>query len=566
MTYNLETESRLAAHRGLTRRSFIVGATAALSALGLSACSGQPQNTTGLGSAKATAIDGKIAIIHTNDSHGHDAAGAATSSQGANFSMAAVAQLRKDYQDKGYWTLVLDAGDATQDTVLVDLSQGATAIDFMNASGYAAMALGNHEFDWGIDNARALKKRANFPLLSANVLDESGAAAFSENAVFTTDNGANVGVFALTTPETYTTVNPNNVKGITFLAGDEMYACAKKQVDYLKAQGCQLIICLAHLGWMGSSDPNRSADVLKNVAGIDLLIDGHDHLVANATANGTLLVETGCWLQNIGVVTFEDGVLSERLIAAGTYDGNDATVQAIIDAAAADVDQQMSLVIGATSVDLDGSRSPGVRTNETNLGDLVCDAALADARKVAANGDVDGAIMNGGAIRASIAAGPITLGAVRNTLPYDNMVAIVQITGAQLLEALEASTFQTPQAMGSFPQVSGITFTVNTAVPWEEGAAYPNSTYHAPAKPGSRVTITDVGGKGFAADARYTIATNDFIAAGGDTYYAFKSAVSASGCTYGSFINQALNDFLVDTLGGTVPDSYAKPKGLITIK
>ena len=147
-------------------------------------------------------------------------------------------------------------------------------------------------------------------------------------------------------------------------------------------------------------------------------------------------------------------------------------------------------------------------------------------------------------------------------LPFGNTLSIVKVTGAELLEALEASTYCTPDALGGFPQVSGIVFTVDTTKAYDAGSLYPDSTYHAPNSI-NRVTIQSVGGKAFDAKAVYTIATNDFLAAGGDTYYAFKAA-SANYDT-GAPMDEVLMDYIRTELKGVVGDTYAKPQGRITV-
>ena len=155
---------------------------------------------------------------------------------------------------------------------------------------------------------------------------------------------------------------------------------------------------------------------------------------------------------------------------------------------------------------------------------------------------------------------------VLSVMPFTNQICTVQVTGAQLLEALEAATQDTPEAMGSFPQVSGITFTVDTTVPYEKGDQYPNSTYYAPAKPGSRVHISEVNGKDFDEKAVYTLAASDFITTGGDTYYCFAEAAAKSGVeTAGYTPYQAMRYYLEDECGGVVPDRYAEPQGRVTV-
>ena len=188
-----------------------------------------------------------------------------------------------------------------------------------------------------------------------------------------------------------------------------------------------------------------------------------------------------------------------------------------------------------------------VRASETNLGDLITDAMLWQAGQD--NEEVDAAITNGGGIRASIAAGDITKKSVNNVLPFTNTLYVVEVTGAELLEALEASTFCTPEPVGGFPQVAGIEFTINTGAAYDAGETYPDSTYAGPNSI-NRVTILTVGGQAFDVDATYTIVTNDFLAAGGDTYYAFKAA--ESGYDTGILLDQVVMDYITEELDGTV--------------
>jgi 5'-nucleotidase len=541
----------------------------------VSGCAGGPASPEGPASQGAASADdaaapvpveGRLAVIHTNDTHGYDRAAEPTEDAPGVFGMAAVAQLKKDYEAQGYQVLLLDAGDAAQDNVLVNLSKGAAAMAFMNSASYDAMAVGNHEFDWGADNLEALVDEADFPVLAANIVVEATGEPFVQpNAIFELDGGAKVGVFALTTPETRTKSSPKNTAGLTFLAGEELYRCAQEQADYLRSQGCAMVIALCHLGNLDSSAPNRSLDVAQNTTGIDLLIDGHDHQVLNDTAGGALLVSTGYHLENIGLVLYEDGALTEQMVAYGSYVGQDPDTAALIERTNDEVDVQLAEVIGATEVLLDGSRLPGVRTQETNLGDFAADAMLWQATQ-AAEGTVDAAIVNGGSIRESIAVGDISMRTMMTVFPYNNDLAVVTLTGAQLLEALEASTFSLPEGIGGFPQAAGIIYSVDTSVPYQSGEQYPDSTYCAPAAPGSRVTITDVGGRGFSSDERYVVALNSFIADGGDSYHVVAQAYQESGYTTGYTDTDALIHYLQTGLGGTIGSAYAASQGRVTLR
>ena len=287
--------SDTASRTHITRRFFLRGVGLLSASAALAACANQekpdatPEPTTPL-----------LAIIHTNDTHGHDVEVPATDDTEGNFSMAAVPALKAEWEAKDYEVLIVDAGDASQGTPLVDTSSGQTAIAFMNSCGYELMAVGNHEFGWGMGSIETNRKQARFPMLSANVLvKETGEALFDTNKVCELSDGTKVGFIGLTTPSTMTTAAPKNVETLTFLQGDELYARAQAQVDQLRDKGCDLVVCVGHLGNEEKSKPNASTDILENVQGIDLFIDGHDHLQVEEEAAGTLLVETGCHMHNI---------------------------------------------------------------------------------------------------------------------------------------------------------------------------------------------------------------------------------------------------------------------------
>ena len=516
-----------------------------------------------------TDLEGKLVVIHTNDTHGRDLEGAYTT--------AAVAQLKQDLTAAGADVLLLSAGDASQGTPLVNLSLGGTAIDFMNLAGYDAMATGNHEFDWGLENLQKLAQDAEFPILAANLTyTESGELVFGDSIVFTTDSGLKVGVFGLATPETATKAHPDKVKGVSFAAGQELYDVAQQQVDKLNAEGCDYIIALSHLGDSAESAPNRSVDLLDHVTGIDLMVDGHSHttLPEGDTSHGDALrVSTGEYLNNIGVVVYDAATDTEtaRLLGSKTegdqtvldYTGSDPDVLAAIEAVNAEVEQELGKVFAKTEVLLNGERDPGVRTEETNLGDFAADAILWSARQALGEDKVDLALTNGGGIRASIPAGEISMKTMKTVFPFGNEVATVTVTGAELLEALEAATFCTPTAVGAFPQVSGVQFTIDTTVPYENGEMYPNSTYYAPAKPGSRIKNVTVNGQPLDLNAEYVVATNDFTAAGGDTYGAF---LGKTPYNTGVALEQALVDYTATVLEGVITEKdYGKPAGRITV-
>jgi 2',3'-cyclic-nucleotide 2'-phosphodiesterase (5'-nucleotidase family) len=515
---------------------------------------------------EALPLAGTLVILHTNDIHGQAVADLDTGAMGYQ----SIAKVKDDYEALGASVLLLDAGDASQGTPLVNLVYGKTAFEFMNEVGYDAMAPGNHEFDWGQDNLYQNAEVANFPILAANITRTiDGTLVFQPNAVF--DFGfIKVGVFGLATPETLTKAHPDGVAGLHFAAAEELYAVAQAQIDELTAAGATFIIGLGHLGIDDESVTNRSIDVIANTTGIDLFIDGHSHSVIEGESVGeseTVLVSTGSLSQNIGIVETDGEYIATSLKALDTllYYNTNEYVAGIVNSQYAIVQEELGKAFATTEVLLNGERSPGVRTEETNLGDFAADSILYGAKKYA-DPNVVAAVTNGGGIRTSIQIGDITMNDMKTVFPFGNVVATLTVTGAELLEALEAATCTTPDAIGAFPQVSGIVFTIDTSVPYEQGEMYPNSTYYAPAKPGSRVTIESVGGEPWSADALYVIATNDFTAAGGDTYYAFGYAYDTAGIETGLSLEDALIEYVAEVLGGVVGEQYAQPAGRITIK
>ena len=508
----------------------------------------------------ATATE-PVVIVHTNDVHG------------AVEGYAKVAALADQYAAEGAYVLVLDAGDYSQGDTAVSLSQGATAIELMNMVGYDAVALGNHEFDYGFEALKKNMESAQFPVLAANV-KYNGELAFDDAAVFTTPGGTKIGVFGLDTPETATKAHPGKIQGVTFAGGEELYQIAQDMVNMLREdEGCNYVICLGHLGIDDetAATGNRSIDLLNKVTGIDVFIDGHSHSTeeeivektnTDRKVGDTILTSTGTKLENIGVVAIKDSTITTTCVPTeGIEVAADDAIAARAAAIIAEIEADYGTVFAKTEVTLNGEKDPGNRTQETNLGDLITDALVWGAEQQGET--VDAAITNGGGIRATIEAGDITKKDINTVLPFGNTLSIIKITGAELLEVLEASTFCTPEAIGGFPQVSGIEFTLDTTKAYDQGDEYPGTTYFAP-KTINRVTITSVGGKDFDPAATYTIATNDFMASGGDTYYRFVNATA--NYDLGIAMDEVVMQYITDVLGGTVTaEKYGEPAGRITI-
>lgn len=499
---------------------------------------------------------GKTVILHTNDVHG------------AVEGYAYIAQLKADYEAKGAEVILVDAGDFSQGTTYVSSTKGADAVTMMNAAGYDVVTLGNHEFDYGYAQLKENMSKAKFKVVCADVFNEDGTPIFDASYTYTTKSGVKVGFFGMETPETQTKANPALIKGLTFADKDAFTKAAADQVAALK--DADVVICLAHLGVDAESAPYRSTDLYAAVKGIDFIIDGHSHTVMTKGEKGEPIQSTGTAFKNIGVIVIDDA--SKKIESNSLYEikedtAKDATVAAAAKVIVDRVNNEYGVKFATSKVELNGAKAPnGNRDVETNNGDLITDAmrwkVLQNKDGLTVNEDHVVAITNGGGIRAAIAKGDVTKKDINTVLPFGNTVAVVYVTGEQLLEALEASTFSTPTAVGGFPQVSGINFTIHTGKAYDKNdATYPESTYYGP-KTINRVVINSVNGKEFKANEVYAVVTNNFCAAGGDTYYAFKAA-SAQFDT-GIPLDEAVMEYVTKELKGAIGEQYAAPQGRIT--
>ena len=498
---------------------------------------------------------GKTVILHSNDVHG------------AITGYACIAALKTDYESKGAEVILVDAGDYSQGTTNVSITKGADAVAMMNAAGYDVVTIGNHELDYGYEQLMDNMSKAEFKVVCADVFDADGTTIFDANYTYTTKSGVKVGFFGLETPEAQTKVNPALIKGLTF-ATDDLWTVSQKQIDALA--DADVVICLSHLGVDNETKPYTSYDLWNNTKGIDMIIDGHSHTVMTKGDKNEPIQSTGTAFANIGVIVIDDAskkIESNELVAVTDTMAKDEAVAAAAEKIIDRVKAEYDVKFAVSKVELNGAKAPnGNRDSETNNGDLITDAmvwqVLQNKDGLTVNEDHVVAITNGGGIRAAIKPGDVTKNDINTVLPFGNTVAVVYVTGAELLEALEASTYCTPGAIGGFPQVSGINFTLHTGKAYDANAeTYPNSTYYGP-KSINRVVINSINGKEFKENEIYAVVTNNFCAAGGDTYYAFASA-SAQFDT-GIPMDEAVMAYITRELKGVIGEKYAAPQGRIT--
>lgn len=496
---------------------------------------------------------GKTVILHTNDVHG------------AIEGYAYITALKADYEAKGAEVILVDAGDYSQGEVYVSDTKGLDAVEMMNVTGYDVVTLGNHEFDYGYAQLKENMTKADFKILCANVYGEDGIPIFDANYTYTTKSGVKIGFFGMETPEAQTKANPALIKGLKF--DTDLKAVAEKQLEALKDD--DVVIALSHLGVDDSSKPYTSYDLYNAAKGIDFIIDGHSHSVMTKGKNGEPIQSTGTKFANIGVIVIDDA--SKKIESNSLYEIKEDTAKDAAVAAAAQkiidrIDKEYGAVFAKSKVELNGAKAPnGNHDGETNNGDLITDAMLwkvmQNKEGLTVNEDHVVAITNGGGIRAAIKAGDVTKKDIKTVLPFGNTIEVIYVTGTELLEALEASTFCVPESIGGFPQVSGISYTISTGAVYDANAeTYPASTYYGP-KSINRVTINSINGKDFKLGDTYAVVTNNFSAAGGDTYYAFKAATAKFDT--GVPLDEAVMEYVTKELKGVIGEQYAAPQGRI---
>lgn len=433
----------------------------------------------------------------------------------------AVDQERAKYENH----LLLHAGDIFSGTLYFTIFKGRADQEMMNAIGFDAVTFGNHEFDIDSETLADFVKDAKFSFVSANidfaddpilspyfhpvvaVPDETNNGEIYE-AIIKDFNGERVGIFGLTTEDTERIANPGD--DITF---QNFIAAAKNTVSRLEALGVNKIIALTHLGY------HVDLQLAQEVDGIDIIVGGHSHTelpegVVVQKDEPTVIVQSGEHLNNLGKleVTFDkDGVIQDyeaSLLPLADYEADEDLLKRV-EEYQKEIDELMKVVVGHTTVDLDGERE-NVRTKETNLGNLIADGMVWKMKQFFPETTI--ALQNGGGIRASIAKGDITMGEIRTVLPFDNTLVAIQLTGQELYEALENSVSEYPKQDGRFLQVSGITFKFDPEQPagqrvWHVEVLNTEGTYEP-----------------LQLDQMYTVATNSFTAKGGDFYDSLKRA------------------------------------------
>ena len=456
----------------ISRRSFMkaagVSAAAATMALGAPAAS-----------ACWTGDVQDIAILYTNDVHTY------IDKQSPKLTYAAIAALKKSYQDDGKNVLLVDAGDHVQGTAYGSMDEGATIIQLMNAAGYDAATPGNHEFDYGMDRAKELMADADYPYLSCNWVNLPLNNRVLSDVKYFRIGGRTIAFVGITTPETITKSTPayfmdKNQKRYVYdiLGGEDgqkLYSAVQKSINKARVIA-DYVIGLGHLGVDPSSSPWTSKEVIEHTSGLDAFIDGHSHTVMECewvkdlSGKAVALTQTGSYFANVGEMTIKaDGSIATQLVP--TYDGLDSAVAGIQTEWVSAVDDMLGEKIAVAETNFyisdpaTGKRR--IRQGETNLGDFVADGIYSYFNEVEQL-HCDVAIMNGGGIRADVDAGDWSFKTCKQVSPFGNVACLMSVTGKQIQDALEfAARFVGPdgQENGGFLHVAGATYEIHTDIP-----------------------------------------------------------------------------------------------------
>ena len=456
----------------ISRRSFMkaagVSAAAATMALGAPAAS-----------ACWTGDVQDITILYTNDVHTY------IDKQSPKLTYAAIAALKKSYQDDGKNVLLVDAGDHVQGTAYGSMDEGATIIQLMNAAGYDAATPGNHEFDYGMDRAKELMADADYPYLSCNWVNLPLNNRVLSDVKYFRIGGRTIAFVGITTPETITKSTPSyfmdkNQKRYVYdiLGGEDgqkLYSAVQKSINKARVIA-DYVIGLGHLGVDPSSSPWTSKEVIEHTSGLDAFIDGHSHTVMECewvkdlSGKAVALTQTGSYFANVGEMTIKaDGSIATQLVP--TYDGLDSAVAGIQTEWVSAVDDMLGEKIAVAETNFyisdpaTGKRR--IRLGETNLGDFVADGIYSYFNEVEQL-HCDVAIMNGGGIRADVDAGDWSFKTCKQVSPFGNVACLMSVTGKQIQDALEfAARFVGPdgQENGGFLHVAGATYEIHTDIP-----------------------------------------------------------------------------------------------------
>ena len=542
--------------------------------IGLLLCLALLLGCAGAEEAAAATLSKPLVVLFTSDVHcGID----------SNWGYAGLVAA-KEYFAKDNYVLLVDDGDALQGEPVGTMTRGEAIIDIMNEVGYDIAIPGNHDFDYSVQEFLKLSERAKYEYISCN-FNKEGELVFKPYTIREFD-GVKIGFVGVTTPDTLRSSTPtyfmNEAGDFVYgffqdKTGEGLYEAVQKAVDGVRAEGAQYVILIAHLGNQDECIPWRYNDVISNTNGINVVFDGHSHdydkvVMKNKDGENVIRQACGTKLDTIGALTIQpDGTMDTALLswdrktpAAPELFGLQNAGSEAVAKATEELNANLTKVVAKSAVDLviydptavteDEKPIRIVRKAETNLGDLCADAYRDQA------GGADIAWINGGGIRTELKAGDLTLGDILKVHPFGNSLTVIEVTGQQVLDALEWSVHSMPGEFGGFDQVSGITFevdcTIESPVTVDENGMFAS----VDASKERRVRNVLVGGEALDPAKTYTLASIDYqLLNKGDGYTMFDGCKVVQESV--KLDNQVLIDYIQTTLGGVVGEGYDNPYG-----
>ena len=499
-----------------------------------------------------------IVILYENDVH--------CAVEGYSKLAAMKNELMESYANVG----VVSAGDFVQGGTLGAVSKGEYIVNLMNKVGYDAIALGNHEFDYQLPRLNELNAMSNTKFISCNFQKIGEDKSYFEPYTIVSYGNVDVAYIAITTPETINSSSPaqfKNDKGELIYTFNEskLYDIVQTNINAAETAGADYVIALSHIGYDESGNLADITDVIENTDGFDVVLDAHSHsvieekVIKDKSGDDVLLTSTGTKFEYIGKLTIKNGAFDTELVEVESYTKTDPVVDAYITEINENYAQLGNRKIGESKVefithDKDGNRL--VRNAETNLGNF-----CSDALRVMTGADMS--FVNGGGLRAPMEAGEVTFNDIFSVFPFNNQIVTAEISGQILIDFLEMAVMNYPEEDGSFPHMSGVTFSVNKSISTsvkvdangffeKVDGAYRVYNVKVLDKTSGEYKALDPNGKYVLAGFNYFLL--DF--GGGMTMFKDAKILDAEG----TLDVELLENYIVEHLDGVIGEEYAEVK------
>ena len=468
---------------------------------------------------------------------------------------------------------VVSVGDFVQGGTLGAVSKGEYIINLMNMVGYDAIALGNHEFDYQLPRLTELCEMSNTKFLSCNFGRIGQDTSYFEPYTIVSYGNVDVAYIGITTPETITSAYPSQFKNdsgeIIYTFNEEkLFEVVQANIEAAERAGADYVIALSHIGYSDAEDQVDITDIIENTDGFDVVLDAHAHLVIeemlvkDRSGDDVLLSSTGTKFEYIGKLSITDEGMDTELIETASIEATDPEVDAYL----ADINESYAELgnrkIGESRVELithDKNGNRLVRIEETNLGNF-----CSDALRIMTGAEVS--FVNGGGLRAPMAAGDVTFNDIFAVFPFNNQVVTAEVSGQMLLDMLEMAMMNYPEEDGSFPHISGATFSVNTAI--DSSVQVDENGFFTKVEGEYRVYNVKVFNKETGTylpldiDGIYVLASfNYFLLDFGGGMTMFKDATILD--AEGTLDVELLENYIVEKLGGIIDERYAEVENRI---